>query len=156
VSTDRLPYLDEHATEVEAGVEEVWPALLDAVDRAFSGAATRWYARAVGCAPHAAGGPRPLAEGSTIPGFRVAGAVPGRELVLDGRHRFSDYALIFRLDDTGAGRSRLRAESRATFPGIGGGVYRLLVVGTRGHVAGVRGLLATVRRTAEQRARPPS
>ena len=44
MSTDRLPYLDEHATEVEAGVEEVWPALLDAVDRAFSGAATRWYA----------------------------------------------------------------------------------------------------------------
>jgi hypothetical protein len=89
------------------------------------------------------------AEGSTFPGFRVAAVVPGRELVLGGRHRFSSYALIFRLEPAGPGRSRLTAETRARFPGPAGGLYRLLVLGTGGHAVGVRRLLAAVRRRAE-------
>ena len=151
----QLPYLDEHATEIAAGVEDVWPALTEIVDRAFSGGGSATYARIVGCTDHRATGPRPLAAGSTIPGFRVVAAVPERELVLEGRHHFSSYGLIFRLEEISSGRSRLTAESRASFPGLHGAVYRFLVVGTRGHVVAVRRLLARVRRRAE-RAAPSS
>jgi hypothetical protein len=144
-----LPYLDEHATTIEASVDEVWPALLAVVDREFS-RGTALFVRAVGCTDTIVSGPRPLAEGSTVPGFRVATAVPGAELALEGRHRFSTYALIFRIDQLDADRSRLRAESRADFPGIPGRIYRLLVVGTRGHVVAVRRLLSAVKRRSER------
>ncbi|MGW0647259.1 hypothetical protein ACWD4T_00390 [Streptomyces umbrinus] len=144
-----LPYRDEHTTVVAAGADDVWRSLGETLDRSFSRPGANRYARLVGCADRTASGPRPLAEGSTIPGFRVAAAVPGRELVLGGRHRFSSYALIFRLEPTGPGRSRLTAETRATFPGPAGGLYRLLVLGTGGHAVGVRRLLAAVRRRAE-------
>ncbi|MDQ0955096.1 hypothetical protein QFZ24_009019 [Streptomyces phaeochromogenes] len=144
-----LPYRDEHTTVVAAGADDVWRSLGDTLDRSFSRPGANRYARLVGCADRTASGPRPLAEGSTFPGFRVASAVPGRELVLGGRHRFSSYALIFRLEPAGPGRSRLTAETRATFPGPAGGLYRLLVLGTGGHAVGVRRLLAAVRRRAE-------
>lgn len=145
-----LPYIDEHVTSVEAGTDVVWRSLHETLDRSFSGPRSAGYARLVGAEDRAASGPRPLAAGSTLPGFRVATAVPGRELVLTGRHRFSSYALTFRLEETGAGRSLLRAESRAVFPGPAGGVYRALVIGTGGHVVGMRRLLRAVRRRAEQ------
>jgi hypothetical protein len=144
-----LPYRDEHTTVVEAGADDVWRSLGETLDRSFSRPGANRYARLVGCADRTASGPRPLAEGSTFPGFRVAAAVPGRELVLGGRHRFSSYALVFRLEPAGPGRSRLTAETRATFPGPAGGLYRLLVLGTGGHAVGVRRLLAAVRRRAE-------
>lgn len=92
----------------------------------------------------AASGPRPLAAGSTLPGFHVEVAEPGLELALAGSHRFSEYALIFRLADASAGRTRLRAETRAAFPGVKGAVYRTLVIGSRGHVLVTRRLLGAV------------
>ncbi|MEV2194553.1 hypothetical protein AB0I02_26715 [Streptomyces phaeochromogenes] len=144
-----LPYRDEHTTVVAAGADDVWRSLGETLDRSFSRPGANRYARLVGCADRTASGPRPLAEGSTLPGFRVAAAVPGRELVLGGRHRFSSYALIFRLEPAGPDRSRLTAETRATFPGPAGGLYRLLVLGTGGHAVAVRRLLAAVRRRAE-------
>lgn len=144
-----LPYLDEHATTIAADVDDVWPVLVETLDRAFSRAGMPSYTRIVGCADCTASGPRPLAEGSTIPGFRVVAAVPAAELVLAGRHRFSSYALIFRLEQVTAGRSRLRAESRAAFPGLAGGVYRLLVIGTGGHVVLVPHLLSVIKRRSE-------
>jgi hypothetical protein len=153
VQISQLPYIDEHATAIAADVDEVWAVLVETVDRAFSGAGTALYTRAVGCADSTSSGPRPLAEGSTVPGFRVATAVPGSELVLEGRHWFSSYALIFRLDQLGAGRSRLRAESRGVFPGVAGRIYRLLVVGTGGHVLAVRHLLSGIKRRSEPSAR---
>jgi hypothetical protein len=152
VTSDRLPRLDEHATDIAAGVEDVWAALTETLDAAMAGPWAAGFSRILGCADRAASGPRPLAEGSTIPGFRVTAAVPGSELTLHGHHRFSEYALIFRLDRIEAGRSRLRAESRAAFPGPAGGAYRLAVVGTGGHVVAARRLLSDVRRRSERRA----
>ena len=76
----------------------------------------------------------------------MAGAVPGALLALEGQHRYSTYALVFRLERID-GRTRLRAESRATFAG---GTYRRLVVGTGGHAVAVRRLLAAVTRRAER------
>ena len=150
--TPMLPHVDEHTTTVAAPVDEVWRTLVETVDGGLGGTAAVAYARLVGCADTAAAGPRPLGEGSTIPGFRVEAAVPGQELALAGRHRFSTYALTFRLDALDAGRTRVRAETRAAFPGPHGAAYRLLVIGTGGHAVGVRRLLAGIRRRAERRA----
>jgi hypothetical protein len=145
-----LPRLDEHSRTVAAGVDDVWPALLSRLDRGFSPGRAGRVARLLGCADAAATGPRPLTEESTIPGFRVTAAVPGSLLELTGRHRFATYALTFRVDPDGPGRSRVRAESRAEFPGAAGGAYRLLVVGTRGHVVAVRRMLAAIAAQAER------
>jgi hypothetical protein len=153
--TEELPYVDEHSALIAAGVEDVWAALIDMLERAFSRAGAASYARLVGCEQRTASGPRPLAEGSTVPGFRVTAAVPGSELALAGRHRFSSYALIFRLEHIGPGRSRLSAETRARFPGVAGRAYRLLVIGSGGHALAVRRLLSPVKRSSERRARSP-
>lgn len=146
-----LPYVDEHATTIAAGSDDVWHSLLETLDRSFSRSRVARYARIVGSADRKASGPRPLVQRSTIPGFRVVAVDPGRELVLRGRHRFSSYALIFRLEHVGAGQSRLRAESRAAFPGLRGGVYRLVVISSGGHVRAMRSLLAAIRHDAERR-----
>ncbi|GAA0602042.1 hypothetical protein [Actinomadura livida] len=144
-----LPFIDEHATVVAAGGDAVWSSLLETLDRSSSRRGVAGYARLVRAADSTASGPRPIAEGSTFPGFRVVAAIPGRELVLRGRHRFSSYALIFRIEPVGSDRSQIRAESRATFPGLAGGLYRRLVIGTGGHAVAMRRLLAGIRSRAE-------
>ncbi|WP_210591926.1 hypothetical protein [Streptomyces sp. GESEQ-35] len=144
-----LAHVDEHTTVVSAEAADVWRSLGEALERSFESGRARGYARLVGCADQTASGPRPLAQGSTFPGFRVALAEPGRELMLVGRHYFSTYALVFRLEEAGDGRTRLRAETRARFPGPGGAVYRLLVIGSGGHALVVGRLLSAVRRRAE-------
>lgn len=146
---DSLPYVDEHATVIAAETVEVWPHLADIVEGSFSRPGMAGYARLVGAADPDTSGPRPLAKGSTFPGFRVVTAIPGRELALRGSHRFSTYALIFRLEPIGRGRSQLRAETRAAFPGLAGGLYRQLLLRSGGHVIGMRRMLAAVRRRAE-------
>ncbi|MEU5780921.1 hypothetical protein [Micromonospora lupini] len=146
---DPLPHLDEHATLIAAETDQVWPHLTDVVERTFSRPGTGGYARLVGAADPAASGPRPLVEGSTFPGFHVVTALPGQELALRGSHRFSTYALIFRLDADGPGRSRLRAETRAVFPGLTGRLYRQILLTSGGHVLGVRRMLVAVRRRSE-------
>jgi hypothetical protein len=149
VAMPELRYIDEHETVVAAAPDDVWRALVETLDSTFSAAGASTYARLAGCAPNEASGPRPLAEGSTIPGFRVADASPPHVLALEGRHRFSTYSLTFHLEPLDAGGTRLRAETRAAFPGWAGSVYRLLVIGTRGHRVLVRRLLSTIRRRAE-------
>jgi hypothetical protein len=108
------------------------------------------FTRVLGCTDTAASGPRPMEEGSTVPGFHVVAADAPSELWLAGRHHFSDYALIFRLAEPSEGRTRLRAESRAVFPGFRGALYRMLLMGTGGHVLATRRMLAAVTRRAER------
>ncbi|WP_324609157.1 hypothetical protein [Streptomyces scabiei] len=146
-----LPFVDEQTILIEAHAGEVWWALAEALDWAFSRPAAVRYAKLVGCADHTAAGPRPpVAGATTFPGFRTAAVVPARELTLLGRHRFSSYTWTFRLDEVEPGRIRLRAETRATFPGPAGGLYRLLALGTGAHARLTRSLLTTVRRQAER------
>jgi hypothetical protein len=145
----QLPHVDEHSVEVAASPEASWNALLRVVERSFGGGATPTVSRLLGCAETEASGPRPLAEGSTVPGFRIAEARRAEELALAGRHRFSDYALIFRLDRQGDD-TLLRAETRAEFPGLRGSVYRALVIRTKGHVLVTRRLLGAAKRRAER------
>ena len=144
-----LPYVDEHTTLVDAPREQVWSALVDTLAHTFDRAPAAAYAQVVGCADTASSGPRPLSEGSAFPGFHVTAADVGARLALEGRHRFSAYALLFTLADE-AGGTRVRAETRAAFPGVTGGLYRTAVLRSGGHVLGVRRLLRGVRRRAEQ------
>lgn len=141
------PFVDEHALTIEAGREASWVAL----QRVLEAAASVRFARMLGCTDTAPSGPRPFAVGSAVPGFHVVAATGPHELALAGGHRFSDYALTFRLDEVGAGRTRLRAETRARFPGVKGGIYRTLVIGTGAHVVATRRILAAVKRDAERR-----
>ena len=148
----RLAFVDEHSVEIDAGQERVWSELLVVADRAFGGERKAGVARVLGCEDRAAAGARPLAAGSTLVGCRVLSATAGSELALVGRHRFSRYALTFRLDARDSGHTVLRAETRADFPGIVGLVYRTLVIGTRGHVLVVKRMLGAVKRRSERTA----
>ncbi|MFD3996776.1 hypothetical protein [Streptomyces sp. NPDC058583] len=142
-----LPFVDEHVVVVDVGGEELWRRLLVKVGRSFSSGGGARYARVVGAVPRESGGVRPLGVGSEFPGFRVARIVPGRELALEGRHRFSSYSLVFRVEELADGRCRLRAETRAVFPGAAGRVYRALVIGSGGHAFAMKRMLAGYRQT---------
>src|SRR5690606_12095202 len=104
-----LPTLDEHATVIAATVDEVWPVLAETIAGSFRGRVWAAYAALVGSEHTQPAGPRPLAVGSTVVGFRVVVADPGRELRLEGSHRFSTYALSFRLEPVDNRSTRLVA-----------------------------------------------
>lgn len=149
VPIEDLPRVDEHSTIVEAPQTTAWEALLPVLLRGFGGPISTRTARALGCREtETAGDPRH--PGATFPGFVVARAVPPTVYALLGAHRFSRYALVFCIDRLGPQRSRVRAETRAEFPGLAGRAYRTLVIGSRGHVLVVRRLLRAVKRRAER------
>lgn len=154
VISDRLPHVDEHSTAIDADPTVSWDALLRVAEASMSARGAPRLARLLGSADVEATGPRPLDVGSAFPGFHVDTAERPSELALLGAHRFSNYALIFRLDDIGGGRTRLRAETRAEFPGFKGRAYRAMVIGTRGHVLATRRILNAVKRRAERANRP--
>lgn len=145
---EALPYIDEHAVGVHATERETWDALLETLPKLLDTPLARRVGSLLGVEHR-----NPAGElgtiGSTLPGFVCARAVEPSVLALLGEHRFSRYALIFRVERT-AGGTRLRAETRAEFPGGKGRAYRALVIGTRGHVLAVRRVLRQVKRTAER------
>lgn len=139
---ERLPYTDEHVTDVGgASREQVWRALTRVLHGWTRGGGH--VARALGCEPARGGVAFDGSPGQTLPGFRVVEAEPGRRLVLRGRHRFSRYELTFLLDD-----GRLHAQTHAAFPGPLGRVYRAAVIGSGGHRVVTRRLLRDVARRA--------
>ncbi|KAA8882905.1 hypothetical protein F3087_38615 [Nocardia colli] len=117
---ERLSYIDEHARSIDANRDRAWKALLKVICKDPN-------------------------DPSTVPGGFVLDAAdaPAR-LALKGRHWFSEYALVFELDDEGASRTRVRAESWANFPGLHGKIYRALVIGSGGHKLVVRRLLRQI------------
>jgi len=127
-----LPFVDEHILAVDATVQQTWVALLE-------------YVETMTTAPHAL-----LSHVlGTVPrsGFEVVGSDPPHEVVLAGRHRFSTYRLVFRVDPDGPA-SRLRALTYAAFPGLRGRLYRTGLMMTTGHARATRGMLRTVARRA--------
>ncbi|MFL5871684.1 MAG: hypothetical protein ACJ75R_11415 [Solirubrobacterales bacterium] len=148
VPIESLPRIDEHSVSIAAPPDAVWRSLLEVVCGMTAGRAVP-VARALGCAQIEHRG-EPGRIGSTVPGFIVTRAVPPAVLALMGEHRFSRYALVFRIDETLAGPVKLSAETRAEFPGGQGRAYKALVIGTRGHVVATRSILHRVRRRAEK------
>lgn len=140
---ERLPHIDEHVIGIGATMEEVWDALLETLPKVDG----ERVAGILGVEHRIESGDFG-AIGSTIPGFVVSRSVPPAVLALLGQHRFSRYALIFRLEKTDSGTA-LRAETRAEFPGTKGRIYRTLVIGTRVHVLVTRRILNAVRKRAE-------
>jgi hypothetical protein len=146
----RLPYVDEHAREIEASCDRVWAALVGTLSHAFRRVPDR-LATVWGLQPARRSGPwdGSVQPADTVPGFEVAEVVAPRWLVLRGGHRFSRYELRFELDTLASSRTRLRAQTHAAFPGLSGTAYRALVIGTGGHRIAVRRLLAQVAARAE-------
>jgi hypothetical protein len=138
-------YRDVRALPVGAPPEAVWRAVLDQVEVLGR---PSWYVWLIGCRDRRAQGPRPLRPGSVVPGFRVTAADPPARLVLDGVHRFSVYTLTFRLLPDG-GSTRLEAHTDATFPGVLGAVYRLLVIDSGIHKIATRSIVTRVRRRTD-------
>ncbi|MFI5663821.1 hypothetical protein [Streptomyces sp. NPDC051684] len=146
----RPPFVDEHRIVVDAPAERVWPVLA----AEFGGTGGRIfeaYARFIGAKPSRSRG-APFTEGSTVPGFAVAEAVPGRSVRLAGRHFYSRYELTLDLSELPGG-TVVRARTYAAFPGPLGRGYRLLVIGSGGHRALMVRRLAAVGRRAERAGR---
>lgn len=144
-----LPFVDEHQVVVNAPVQRVW----DALESQFAGIAKSpfaAYARAISADPGSASG-RPLDPGATVPGFEVICSVPPERIELAGRHRFSRYRLVFHLAPQD-GKTLLRAQTYAVFPGVLGAAYEGLVIKSGAHRVMTRRLLAGVRRRAEANA----
>jgi hypothetical protein len=144
-----LPFIDEHGVTVAAPPRRAWESIREVVGGTFRGSRTELFARLLGASETRPRGD-PGERGSSIAGFVVTGAEPPSELVLEGEHRFSRYALILRIVPTGGGTCRVTAETRAEFPGLQGSLYRAAVIGTRAHVVIVRRLLQAIRVRAER------
>lgn len=152
VSAAELPYVDEHAVTVAAPPQPIFDAIASVLRRTF-GPSDNPVIRVLGAQPSRTSG-GPLRAGSTFPAFAVDGYDEQSVLALTGRHRFSHYALVFRLAPAGADRTTVTAETRAVFPGWHGTVYRMLVIGTKGHVLATRRLLAMIRDQAQAAGQP--
>ncbi len=129
-----LPFVDEHARSVAATPERTWAALHDYVERLTTSSHGVLF-RVLGTVPRS--------------GFEVVESAPPHEIVLAGRHRFSTYRLVFRVDTEGDA-SRMRALTYAVFPGPHGWAYRTLLMLSTGHARATRGMLRTVAKRAER------
>ncbi|MFD7296279.1 hypothetical protein ACFV9W_23590 [Streptomyces sp. NPDC059897] len=147
VAPPRPPFVDEHRIVVAAPAERVWPVLA-AEFGSTGGRGFEAYARFIGAKPLRSRG-APLDEGSTLPGFAVAEAVPGRSARLVGRHFYARYELALDLSERPGG-TLVRARTYASFPGPLGRGYRLLVIGSGAHRALMIRRLAAVGRRAER------
>jgi hypothetical protein len=142
-----LPRIDSRSVEVDAPPAIAWRALIDWMAGSSQVQLRTRFARLLGCEPLQTTG-EPGAQGSTIPGFRVARSVPPHELALEGGHRFSDYSLRFDIEPRG-GRSLCTATTHAAFPGLSGQLYKTAVIRSRAHHLLTKRLLDELARRAE-------
>jgi hypothetical protein len=151
-----LPFIDVHSRTVDAPPERVWDALAQVMrgwterplPKVFAGIGPL-LARALACSDTERPTPGVGMPDSTV-GFHAADSEPPVLVSFQGRHRFSRYALTFRIRPADVAGSVIEAETRAAFPGRGGRLYKQAVIGSRGHVLVVRRMLATVKRLAEE------
>ena len=151
---EELAYIDEHRIDVAATSEDVWEATLRTFGGSTGPASGVWTlgARLLGCEPATRVGWDRPAIGSSVPGFRIVELERPELFVIAGRHRFAVYGIVIRIEKLADG-TRCRLESRANFPGLHGRIYRGAVIGSAGHVVGVRRILCKISREAEQPSR---
>lgn len=153
-----LPFIDAHSLSVNAPVEQAWDETAQVtrhwVEHTFprfgvGGAAGPLFARPLGCSDVDPSPPGPGAPEAMI-GFHVARAERPSLIALEGKHRFSRYALTFQIEPTDGSGCVVTAETRAAFPGRAGRIYRKAVIGTGAHVIVVRRLLSSIKHRAER------
>jgi hypothetical protein len=147
---DDLPFVDEHCLAIRASRERVWTALVSYLGRRIGGRLVAPLTPVLGLRPaqRRGGWALGVAAGDSVPGFEVAESEPPCRLELQGQHRFSRYALVFRIDATAADASTICAETWAEFPGLTGRAYRAMVIGSGAHALLVPRLLKGVARRA--------
>jgi hypothetical protein len=154
VSDDALlPFVDAWTIDIEAPPRVVWDTLLASVPGARSGLGLRAWAALWGADPAESNGLASHVLGAERPGFVVAEVVPTTTYALAGRHRFARYQVAFGITQRGAGYSRLTAETFASFPGMGGRLYRALVISAKSHALVMWVIMRVLRRRAERSAR---
>ena len=129
-----LPFVDEHRIHIPAPRDHVWRVLRHYVDSSLGVAERSPLAWLLGTQPPA--------------GFEVEREIPGEQLDMAGRHRFSRYRLVFSLADAADNETQVSARTYAEFPGLRGSAYRALVIGTRLHVLATNQILRSIRRAA--------
>lgn len=128
---NQLPYIDEHVVAVDAPRKPVWTALQRYTTSLLRSVERNPLLVLLGLKPRA--------------GFAVTDSTEQRRIVLDGRHRFSNYRLVFELTDAPGGGTVVHAHSYAAFPGVHGRAYRALVIGSRLHVVATNYMLRAIR-----------
>lgn len=123
-----LPFVDEHVVTVLADFDDAWRAVVGCAT-ALVNAGHPVLSRLLGTRPRS--------------GFEIEDADTPYVLALAGRHRFSTYRLVFRVTPLPGG-VRLQADTFARFPGVGGRVYRSLLMGAHGHQLATRGMLRRI------------
>lgn len=150
-----LPLVDRHGFRTAVDADKVWAALAPTLLAGFGTRRARWFARVAGCSERNVSRPFLMKPGDRLAGFRIVTAEPPGELVLEGRHRFARYALVFRVSRRD-GITTVGAETRAAGQGSAGRAYLGLVVGSGAHARTVRRLLRGLRRRAELARQPRS
>jgi hypothetical protein len=130
---DGLPFVDAYARGAAATPDRTWAALEQYVER-LTTSSHRVLSRVLGTVPRS--------------GFEVIASSPPSEIVLAGRHRFSTYRLVFRVEPDDDG-SRLHAITYAAFPGLHGRAYRTMLMLSTGHRRATEHMLRAVTRRAE-------
>jgi hypothetical protein len=157
-SITELPFLDEHSVQVDAPTERAWEQTAQVTRRwvehtfprlGLAGAAGPLLARMLRSSDVRPPEPGPGAPRAIV-GFHVAHAERPSLIELQGEHRFSRYALTFRITPAEESRCIVTAETSAAFPGRSGRVYRKAVIGTGAHVLVVKRLLASIKDRAER------
>ncbi len=143
---EELPFIDQHAIEVDADRETVWRALTKTFGES-GGRLFAAYGRLIGV-NHLSNEGDLSQVGSTRTGFLVSGSVPPQLLELTGAHRFSCYALTWEISKQPSGSSTLSATTHARFPGIHGRAYKAVVIDSGAHARITRRMLAAVARQA--------
>lgn len=132
-----LPFVDAYSRSVAATPAHTWEALEHHVERMTTstrGVLHGVLFRVLGTEPRS--------------GFEVVETEPLREVVLGGRHRFSTYRLVFRVEPDNDG-ALLSALTYAEFPGLRGRAYRTALMVSTGHRRAAQKILAGVARRAE-------